>query len=347
MIQGPSRQRSVIDSRTFGSGIQGKNYLQLQSTRPRPEFSRVVGFILLDHFSLPSFTQALDTLVTANLLAAGTFATRTYSPTGAEVLSDLGIVIRPDGDYRAAESARFDLLVVCGGLRTPLELDPRLKALLLRAAKQQVTLCGLWNGAWQLGQAGMLDGYRCAIHPEQRSAFSERVRGCKTSAESHVLDRNRLTAASPSGAFHLFLEWIGAQCGSALADGLVNILAFEESRFRQVNPTLKVQMTPPLREVVTLMEANIEEPLTIEQLCDYAGRSRRQVERLFREQLDTAPMRYYLELRITEGRRLLQHSTLSVLEVAVACGFTSVTHFSKRYSAYFGYPPSKERRLKY
>ncbi|AXA65781.1 AraC family transcriptional regulator, partial [Pseudomonas oryzihabitans] len=125
----------MIDSRTFGSGIQGKNYLQLQSTRPRPEFSRLVGFILLDHFSLPSFTQALDTLVTANLLAAGTFATRTYSPTGAEVLSDLGIVIRPDGDYRAAESARFDLLVVCGGLRTPLELDPRLKALLLRAAK--------------------------------------------------------------------------------------------------------------------------------------------------------------------------------------------------------------------
>ena len=34
-------------------------------------------------------------------------------------------------------------------------------------------------------------------------------------------------------------------------------------------------------------------------------------------------------------------------QVAVACGFTSVTHFSKRYSAYFGYPPSKERRLKY
>ena len=105
-------------------------------------------------------------------------------------------------------------------------------------------------------------------------------------------------------------------------------------------------MTPPLREVVTLMEANIDEPLTIEQLCDYAGRSRRHVERLFRAELDTAPMRYYLELRITKGRRLLQHSILSVLEVSVACGFTSVTHFSKRYSAYFGYPPSKERWLK-
>ncbi len=97
---------------------------------------------------------------------------------------------------------------------------------------------------------------------------------------------------------------------------------------------------------MTMMEANLEEPLTIKQLCDYADRSRHQLERLFRQQLDTASMRYYLEPRITEDRSLLQHSSLSMLEVAVASAFTSATHFSKRYSGYLGYPPSKTRRLK-
>ncbi len=45
-----------------------------------------------------------------------------------------------------------------------------------------------------------------------------------------------------------------------------------------------------------------------------------------------------MELRITKSRRLLQYSDLSVMEVAVACGFVSVSHFSKCYAAYFGYP---------
>jgi transcriptional regulator GlxA family with amidase domain len=51
------------------------------------------------------------------------------------------------------------------------------------------------------------------------------------------------------------------------------------------------------------------------------------------------------ELRITEARRLLQHTELSQVDVLVACGFVSPSHFSKCYSAYFGYRPSRETRL--
>ncbi|MDC6657702.1 helix-turn-helix domain-containing protein, partial [Leclercia adecarboxylata] len=67
----------------------------------------------------------------------------------------------------------------------------------------------------------------------------------------------------------------------------------------------------------------------------------RQLERLFKEQLGTTPQRYYMELRVTEARRLLQHTELSQVDVLVACGFVSPSHFSKCYSAYFGYRPSK------
>ena len=81
------------------------------------------------------------------------------------------------------------------------------------------------------------------------------------------------------------------------------------------------------------------------QMAVYAGRSRRQLERLFKEQLGTTPQRYYMALRVTEARRLLQHTELSQVEVLVACGFVSPSHFSKCYSSYFGYRPSKEKRL--
>ncbi|MCS5516722.1 helix-turn-helix domain-containing protein [Pseudomonas qingdaonensis] len=93
------------------------------------------------------------------------------------------------------------------------------------------------------------------------------------------------------------------------------------------------------------MGANLEEPLSQVQLAQYVGLSRRQIERLFQSQLGTTPVRYYLELRITESRRLLQHSDLALIDVALACGFVSPSHFSKCYTSFYGYGPSKETRF--
>ncbi|MOA58128.1 HTH-type transcriptional regulator CdhR [compost metagenome] len=64
-----------------------------------------------------------------------------------------------------------------------------------------------------------------------------------------------------------------------------------------------------------------------------------------RQQLGTTPVRFYLELRITECRRLLQHSDLPIFDVGLACGFVSPSHFSKCYAAFYGYSPSRERRF--
>lgn len=159
------------------------------------------------------------------------------------------------------------------------------------------------------------------------------------------MDRDRLTASSPTGAFHMAMAWIKGLHGKALVEGIEDILYFEESRYRRIKPSPNLSVSAPVREVVKLMDSNLEEPLEMAQLAVYAGRSRRQVERLFREQLGTTPQRYYLELRITEARRLLHHTEMSQVEVSVACGFVSPSHFSKCYSAYFGYRPSKEIRF--
>ncbi|WP_437879908.1 GlxA family transcriptional regulator [Pseudomonas sp. LRF_L74] len=334
-----------MERRFFSGAIKGKNLLYLKDSQATTVPTANVGFVLLENFSLPAFTQALDTLVTANLLQAELFATHTFSLDGAEVVSDLGIVIRPDRDLQTTPLESLQLLVICGGLRTPLRMSPALVALLKKAAERGIALAGLWNGAWFLGRAGLLEGYRCAIHPEHRPALAEAVKNSQVTSESYMVDRDRYTAASPNGAFYMVLDWIGNLHGKALVDGIVDILAFEASRFKRVDPKLHFKMTAPLREVVKLMEANLEEPLDLVQLCTYVDRSRRQIERLFRDQLGTSPLRYYLELRLTEGRRLLQHSSLTIVEVALACGFVSSSHFSKCYASYFGHSPSKEKRL--
>ncbi len=336
---------TLIERRQFSGGMKGKNLRYLNEPASGPGRMTRTGFVLLEHFSLPAFTQTLDTLVTANLLRPGLFSTRTFGLSDCEVISDLGLVIRPDSRLETSMLQELDLLVICGGYRTELKASDEFINLLKMAAEAGVILAGLWNGAWFLGRAGVLEGYRCAIHPEHRPALAEISKATQVSSEPYVIDRDRLTASSPSGAFHMALDWIKGLHDKALVEGIEDILAFEESRYRRIKPTENICVSAPLREVVKLMDANLEEPLELEQLAVYAGRSRRQLERLFKEQLGTTPQRYYMELRITEARRLLQHTELSQVDVLVACGFVSPSHFSKCYSAYFGYRPSKEKRL--
>jgi len=91
------------------------------------------------------------------------------------------------------------------------------------------------------------------------------------------------------------------------------------------------------------MEANLGEPLPTDDIARLVGVSRRQLERLFKQHLDELPSRYYARLRLTRARRLLQQTSQSILQIGLACGFASGSHFSNAYRAHFGHTPRDER----
>jgi len=101
---------------------------------------------------------------------------------------------------------------------------------------------------------------------------------------------------------------------------------------------------PKLLEVIAEMEKNLEEPVNCADLADGVGLSTRQLERLFRKYLSTAPTKYYLAMRLSRARFLLRQTSLPILSVALACGFVSASHFSKCYREHFSRTPSEERR---
>ena len=116
----------MTERRQFSTGMKGKNLRYLKDSAIEPGPMVRTGFVLLEHFSLPAFTQALDTLITANLLRAGLFSSRTYGLSDGEVVSDLGLVIRPDACIDPAMIHELDLLVICGGYRTELKISDAL-----------------------------------------------------------------------------------------------------------------------------------------------------------------------------------------------------------------------------
>jgi transcriptional regulator GlxA family with amidase domain len=99
-----------------------------------------------------------------------------------------------------------------------------------------------------------------------------------------------------------------------------------------------------IKEAILLMESNIEDPLSIDELAQLVGISRRQIERLFKSNVGVTPARYYMEHRLTHARQLIQQSNLSIFEVSVACGFVSSAHFSRTYHRFFGKSPIDTRR---
>ena len=96
-------------------------------------------------------------------------------------------------------------------------------------------------------------------------------------------------------------------------------------------------------KVLGCMEANIENPLSAQEIADIAAMSVRQTERLFARHLKTTPMNFYMQMRLEKAHKLLLQTELSVTEIAIACGYKSTSHFTKNFRAAYGVTPKRMR----
>lgn len=310
-----------------------------------------VGFILQEHFSMVAFTGALDVLVTANLVhTSPIFEYRTLGIDSRMVVSDLGINISTDGTVESLQIQHrgdLDILIVCGGFRSSLEINSKLNTCLKAADKQGMILGGLWNGAVALAHAELLDGQECAAHPDNHAYMRETFGRVKVSKNTLVVSNKRATCSGPVSALEMMLKLISQLKGTDLVRAIREILSCDQVAENQDSVPLQLGDDPTLpeslRNVMELMRNNIEEPLSLEELASCINISRRQMERLFQTHLDSSPSRYYLELRITHARRLLLQTNESITNVAIASGFVSTSHFSNCFKDYFGVSPSAAR----
>ena len=218
----------------------------------------------------------------------------------------------------------------------------------LRAQTEHGTLLGgIGNGAAWLAQAGVLAGYRATVHHAQVSQIGDMHPQTIFSSNVYEIDRDRVSCAGSTASLDLFIAWLGREHGEGLVHALLAHFGLERLRGRderQRAPAAARTVSLKVTEAVALMEANLQEPLPTHEIARLVGVSRRQLERLFKQHLDDMPSRHYAELRLARARRLLQHSGQSILQIALACGFASGSHFSNAYRARFGHTPRDERR---
>lgn len=336
---------------SFESVLKNKNRVYLERVQC-DETSRAVtrvAFVLLDHFSMMAFTGAVDALVTANLMsAAPLYEVLVVGGSQDVVVSDLGIAISVGCRLVDLPERQQQLIVVCGGFRVQLRADPLLRSKLRQADAAGAMLGGLWNGAYFIAEAGLLDGYECAFHPDGRVMMSELFPRVKVTGHSYVVDRQRISCAGANSSLSMMLEVVRRGTRQELVRAVEEVLSCDKMRETFDVSVVSIDIDPTLpqslKTALELMQSNIEDPIAIREIAQYAGISRRHLERLFCQHVKATPPRYYLELRLTHARQLLQYTNKSLLEVAIASGFVTSAHFQRRFRDMFGITPGRFRK---
>ncbi len=312
-----------------------------------PTKPRRFVFVLLDRFTMLSFSCALESLRLANRMAGKKLYEWVLAGEGGEVATcSNGTEFRLNLDLD--ELSREDVVLVCGGIDVQAATTKRVVNWLRREARRGLMIGGLCTAGYTLAKAGLLDGKKATIHWENQDSFAEEFEEVKLTKSVFVVDGNRMTTAGGTASIDLMLKLIADQHGEDLANAVADQLIYSSIRTDQDTQRLSIPTRigvrhPKLSRVIQIMEANIEEPISPAILARDVGMSTRQLERLFRRYLTRSPKRYYMELRLQKARNLLMQTDMSVINVALACGFASPSHFSKCYRAHYETTPYRER----
>lgn len=314
-----------------------------------PDEPTRIGVVMLPRFAMMSFSAAIEALRAANRLSGRQlYAWRLFSLDGEPVAASNGIDIvpyAPIGDIHWPH-----MMFVCAGLSVAEHISPALMNWLRTLARRGVALGALSTATLVLARAGLLNGYRCTVHWENYESLIEEHPDIDITDAVYEIDRDRYTCSGGTAALDMMLAMITRDHGETLATAIGGQFIHDRIRTsgdpqRSLDERLLRRRSPKLAEAVRLMSEHVEEPLPPSEIADRLGLSLRQLERLFRKHKDCTPQQHYLEVRLKHARRLLLHTGLPIIEVSIATGFCSQSHFTKSYRMMFLCTPSQQRLL--
>jgi len=311
--------------------------------------------VLVPGFSHLSLGAVLEPMHMLGVLAPETdMQIKMGSMSGPVVPSAAGIGV--SCDLSLAEclrslggSGRPNAIVLCCGLRTPYKSQGDIQKLLRAADRAGVAILGTGCAAWKMADAGILQRGSGTVHWTTLPAFAERHQDIAARDALFVTSGNATSTPGDAAALDMILSYIQGKFGEHLAQQICNHLMISYPRpgdTHQPSDRAKLMRDAPpkLRQIAGLMSEHLENPLLVRDIAVRVGLSVRQTERLFAQHLGQSPKAYYLKLRLHHGRMLIEQTSMSILEVSLASGFSSRRVFTQYYRELFGFSPAHTRR---
>lgn len=307
-----------------------------------------VVIVVLPESSIMSLASVLDPMRAANRVAGKTlFDWKILSPDGEPVLLTCGVVIAVDGAFSAREQG--DCLLIIGGFNLDRHAQKPFIASLQAGARHFSVVAGIESGCWLLARCGLVNGRAATAHWEELEDFALAFPDVSVRADRFVTDGKFWTSGGASPTFDMMLHLIRQRFGSSVALDVASIFVYDETHAAtDAQPLVSLgrmeALDPDLARAIRLMERTLDRPLSMSALALRAGQSQRKLEMRFARALGISPGSYYLRLRLQTAQRLISDTQLSIREVAVRCGFDSLSSFSRAFKRQYGDSPMKLRQ---
>jgi transcriptional regulator GlxA family with amidase domain len=304
------------------------------------------GLFLVPGFSLVALSCVIDVLRAANVaVKKSEFSWTLLGDNCTRVTSSSGLELPCEP---INNNDKYDVITVCGGERSHMFHSKNVDNWLHLRARTNIKIGSISDGAYVVAQAGLFDKCRSTIHWKCQNAYREIYPNLDIKMSILEMDGNRFSCAGGTSSLDLMLGFVSLKLGKEVAGQIADNYFHDNIRgdgeVQHTTGALRFALrNKTLSDALSLMEAALENPITIESLTQELGVSLRQLDRLFQTHLKTSPSKHYRDMRLFRASGLLKQTSLSVSEIASGCGFQSASHFSKYFKQRYQQTPRKYR----
>ncbi|MBG6173596.1 AraC family carnitine catabolism transcriptional activator [Labrenzia sp. EL_208] len=311
--------------------------------------SNHIAFLLLNSFSSLDLSAALDALNEANSYdQTARFSWSLLSEHGNAVLASNGLPISVDGSISSV-TKRGTVIILGGEDFIGASTQPVLAW--LRSQSRKGSYVGAVGSAvFTLAKAGIVSNEPVTAHWRYRGAIAEHCPDLELKQNIFCIGEKILTCAGGAATLDLMLQLIAKNSDSSIANWVADRLVCGSYRTGQEEQTVAEflhtgERNAKLASAIGFMRSNLEEPIPVQEIAASVGISVRQLERLFKALLSTSPIAFYRKLRLEHARRLLHQTSLPIIEISIASGFGSQSHFARLYRRHFGVSPHQDTAI--
>lgn len=321
--------------------------MELEMTSPSSRGQTHVVFVVVPRFNLTTLITMIETMRIGNYLSSSLpFSWEVTSFDGMKVAASNGMSATMTAE--PGQTGEADFIFVLASWGAEHYHNDALVSWLRKRARQGETICAVELGCYIVAKAGLLAGRSATTHWSWINGFQEQYDQVSVVEQLYTIDNRILTCAGGMAGVDLMLRLIETEYGSGFSGEIADQMLYNPIRKgstsqRRTMGRSTETMLPLVRQAMTLIERNIEEPLKVPEIAAALDVSQRQLERQFKKYVGCTVVQFGALRRLQNARVLLISTGLGVREIATASGFNTLSHFSYSFRKFFGRRPSEYR----
>jgi AraC family transcriptional regulator, transcriptional activator FtrA len=265
---------------------------------------------------------------------------------GAPVPTSSGMTISTP--HRLDIADRADLVIV-PATNGPAVWPAELLDLLRRTVDRGARVMSICNGAFALGEAGLLDGRECTTHWRHSARLAEAFPAARVNPNVlYVCDGPVLTSAGSAAGLDLCLHLIREEHGERIANIVARRMVMPPFRdggqAQFVDTPIRVREAETLAPLLDALAAELDREHTVESMAERAAMSPRTFARRFRAETGTTPHVWLTNQRVLHARRMLERDNVPIEIVARQSGFGTGAMLRHHFTRLVGTSPAGYRR---